>query len=577
MNKYAKIIATVRELHFRDAVVANASVCPKQNKNNIKTIDKHKSNTAWIDASVRLEKNQNKNHIKTFDKLKSNVVGEASLGDPLKEKKHTNNLMSNIPTSNTAITLIVLIITIIVLLILAGVTLSMVMGESGLFGKANKAKEQTSYANAQEKVRLAVLNSFNAQGDIDSNELKENINNIEGLKEKIEGDINYSLKIIVDNYEFVINDNGKVNEKLPENSKDNPQKAGIEVELKEGWNENTVKGISVGEGNTIPVPKDFYYVGGTLSSGVVISDSSADKNKYAGIEDVPAGVAYNSDGTVNEQKSELKGNQFVWIPCTADEYTKIDFGMSNVDWDKTTPDSEKAYIKKYSGFYIGRYEAGTSKLTFENNKTLETPTETLSWENNDYTLDKATRGKITCKAGEIPYYHANYQTAVGMSKAMYSDSKNIESNLVTGTQWDMVMKFISKESDYSDVKSTPWGNYTDGQVTYSQGQGRYILVDGSTGIEKGSFTTSDNKYHYGIRTSASSEDVKKNNLYDIAGNLWEWTTETAYQSNQTEKFNIRRGVGFNYKYADRSVCYRDYENLIRAAMNSGFRPVLYIK
>ena len=56
--------------------------------------------------------------------------------------------MSNIPTSNikfptsnSAITLIALIITIIVLLILAGVTLSMVMGESGLFGKANKAKE----------------------------------------------------------------------------------------------------------------------------------------------------------------------------------------------------------------------------------------------------------------------------------------------------------------------------------------------------------------------------------------------------------------------------------------------------
>ena len=189
------------------------------------------------------------------------------------------------PKSNFGITLIALIITIIVLLILAGVTLSMVMGESGLFGKANKAKEQTSYANAQEKVRLAVLNSYNSQGDLDSNELKENINNIDGLKEKIDGDIKYSLKITVDNYEFVINDNGKVNDKLPENSKDNPQKAGVEVELKEGWNENTVKGISVG-----------------------------------------------------------KENQFVWIPCTADEYAKIDFGMSNNNWDKTQHQIQKKHI-----------------------------------------------------------------------------------------------------------------------------------------------------------------------------------------------------------------------------------------
>ena len=298
------------------------------------------------------------------------------------------------PKSNFGITLIALIITIIVLLILAGVTLSMVMGESGLFGKANKAKEQTSYANAQKKVRLAVLNSYNSQGDLDSNELKENINNIDGLKEKIDGDIKYSLKITVDNYEFVINDNGKVNDKLPENSKDNPQKAGVEVELKEGWNENTVKGISVG-----------------------------------------------------------KGNQFVWIPCTADEYAKIDFGMANNNWDKTTPEEEKTKIEKYSGFYIGRYEAGVSKIEFANNKTLNEPIST-GWWNNDFVSSKVINGKITCKAGEIPYYHVDKKTATDMSITMYSDSKYVECSLVTGTQWDMAMRFISKEADYSDVKST---------------------------------------------------------------------------------------------------------------------------
>ena len=523
-------------------------------------------------------------NIKIFDKHKSNVVGVDVPDDPktkhrIINKSTSNNQTSNIkiPTSNTAITLIALIITIIVLLILAGVTLSMVMGESGLFGKANKAKEETSYANAQEKVRLAVLNSYNSQGDLDSNELKENINNIEGLKEKIDGDIKYSLKIVVDNYEFVINENGKVNDKLPENNKDNPQKAGVEVELKEGWNGNTVKGISVGEGNTIPVPKDFYYVGGTLSSGVVISDSSADKNKYAGIEDVPAGVEYNSDGTVNEQKSELKGNQFVWIPCTADEYAKIDFGNSNADWDKTTPDSEKAYIEKYSGFYVGRYEAGTNKLTFADNKTLETPTGTTSWMNENYTSDKVTSGKITCKAGEIPYYHANYQTAVDMSKAMYSESKYVESGLVTGTQWDMTLKFISKQSDYSDVKSSPWGNYTDGQVTYNKGQGRYIGVDGSNGIESGSFTTSDKEYHLGIRTTASSEGAKKNNLYDIAGNLWEWTTESSYPSDKTGTFNMLRGGSFSKNYLDYPVCFRGSNTINDRGTGNTFRPILYIK
>ena len=554
MNKYTETVATVRELHFREDVGADASVRPKQN------------------------------NIRTFGKFKSNVVGVGVLDDPLKEKKHTNKITSNnqtskikIPTSNSAITLIALIITIIVLLILAGVTLSMVMGESGLFGKANKAKEETSYANAQEKVRLAVLNSYNSQGDLDSNELKENINNIEGLKEKIDGDIKYSLKITVDNYEFEIKATGEVNDKLPENSKDNPQKAGVEVKLKEGWNENTVKGISVGEGNTIPVPKDFYYVGGTLSSGVVISDNKADKNKYAGIEDVPAGVAYNRDGTVNEQKSELKGNQFVWIPCKADEYKKIDFEMSDNNWDRTTSEEEKTKTEKYSGFYIGRYEAGTNKLTFADDKTLEIPTGTSGWGNNNYIASKVINGKITCKAGEIPYYHANYQTAIDMSKAMYSNNKYVESSLVTGTQWDMVMKFISEKENYSDVKSTPWGNYTDGQVTYSQGQGKYIKVDNSNGVEKGSFTTSDNKYHYGVRTTASSEDVKKNNLYDIAGNLWEWTTESAQVDGITSALNVLRGGSFYRSYEGVPACYRNYRYAVDTNTSGGFRPVLYIK
>lgn len=59
--------------------------------------------------------------------------------------------------SNSAITLIALIITIIVLLILAGVTLSMVMGENGIFGKANSAKEKTQKTTAEETIELAVL------------------------------------------------------------------------------------------------------------------------------------------------------------------------------------------------------------------------------------------------------------------------------------------------------------------------------------------------------------------------------------------------------------------------------------
>ena len=68
------------------------------------------------------------------------------------------------------ITLVALVITIIVLLILAGVTLSMVMGDSGIFGKANNAKEQTQLSNAEEMRKLAVLENEvkSVSGDADA-------------------------------------------------------------------------------------------------------------------------------------------------------------------------------------------------------------------------------------------------------------------------------------------------------------------------------------------------------------------------------------------------------------------------
>ena len=103
---------------------------------------------------------ENKNRIKERDIC----TNASNFGGQLKKKKHTNKPLSNIPTSNIkfptsnyAITLIALIITIIVLLILAGVTLNMVMGENGLFGKANNAKNKTEVAQYEEELRMCVL------------------------------------------------------------------------------------------------------------------------------------------------------------------------------------------------------------------------------------------------------------------------------------------------------------------------------------------------------------------------------------------------------------------------------------
>ena len=108
------------------------------------------------------------------------------------------------------------------------------------------------------------------------------------------------------------------NENLPENTSESPQEIGTVVVAKKNWNIETVTAISVGNGDTVPVPIGFYYVGGDLNTGVIISDNEEDK--YDG----------QTDKTTWEYTRSLKGNQFVWIPCTEEQYVKSEI------WNGTT-------------------------------------------------------------------------------------------------------------------------------------------------------------------------------------------------------------------------------------------------
>lgn len=466
---------------------------------------------------------------------------------------HTHRLFKK----DKGITLVALVITIIILLTLAGITIN-ALTNTGLLKKAQLAANESKYANAEEKVVLAVNASYDKTGNLNDNELKDNINKIDGLDKKIDT-IKYDLKIVVDGFQFTISKYGKITgEKtevatLPENKPDT--ETGTEVKTEEGWNTQTVYAVSVGNGEIVPIPKGFYYVGGTLESGVVISDNSKDKNKYSGVENVPDGAVYNTDGTVKtneftieEEKKSIIGNQFVWIPCKEKEYAKYNFGIGYGDWDFHTPEVEKIQIQKYGGFYIGRYEAGTSEITLKDNYTFEEPIGTASYggyENPNFTSDKVISGKITCKAGEIPYYHSDYKTALDMTEAMYS-TNCIQSSLVTGTMWDMAIKFISERADYSDLKNTPWGNYNTDMSnvegsTIDYEKGRYLAI-GSKAIEQGAFTKADGKYYYAMRTTGWTEGSKKKNIYDLAGNLWEWTEEI---SDLSDSYYVFRGRKFS--------------------------------
>ena len=457
---------------------------------------------------------------------------------------------------NKGITLIALVITIIILLILAGITISTLTGENGILSKAKVAKELTEEKAKEEEEKLKEYEKL--LGIDEKQDLPENTESTEaGTLVRLPEDWNIKRPDKLDG------ENGEI--------------------VSVGKKQASVYAVSDGKANTVPVPYGFYYVGGTKETGFVISDHVGDKDKYKGKEDVPAGVSYNSDGTVNKETSELKGNQFVWIPCNISEYEKYDFGMQNTTgWDRYTNSAEKVQIDSYRGFYVGRYEAGTSEITLADNVKFDKAStgNTINgiwWQNGSFVVSKVTDGKITSKAGEIPYYHADYETAIEMSERMYNN-EYVRSGLMTGTMWDVMLKFMAEnKTDYSDMKNTPWGNYKDNtNVSYTAGIGRYLTVNSSNASTQDA-VVADNSYHYGIRTTASSEGVKKKNLYDVAGNQWEWTQEMCYITNNENLMYNLRGGSFHSSITDNPTSYRGYNYAIATHTNFGFRPALYIR
>ena len=123
---------------------------------------------------------------------------------------------------NKGITLIALVITIIVLLILAGVTIATLTGDNGILTKAQSAKTQNDKATVKEKVDLAIAASLDETGKISLEQLKTNLNNVDGInpiKEDLT-DSSFPLEVTVDGTKVTIkkDSNGKYSTSVGEST-----------------------------------------------------------------------------------------------------------------------------------------------------------------------------------------------------------------------------------------------------------------------------------------------------------------------------------------------------------------------
>ena len=441
------------------------------------------------------------------------------------------------------ITLVALVVTIIVLIILAGVSINLLVGQDGLISRAKLAKEQYENAALDEQNKL--------------NELYERL---AGNWSEEEEEENNQLPVLTADTEA-----GTI-VKLPDEWTTETARyvsTNTGVEITEVTKVASVYAVAIGGGESVPVPYGFYYVGGNLATGVVISDAEADKNKYVNDENKDVGI-------------DLVGNQFVWIPCSTNAYVKTDWGKQNANWDNTTPKAELSQIEKYSGFYVGRYEAGLAS-----DMTEFTTNQTHTGSNQVYNQYKTPQSK----AGLVPWNFVDWTHSKANAESMYNNNY-VSSGLITGTQWDVILNTMKSKAGLSDsdiTNSNSWGNYKNKQLTFT-GRKAVASHNGSNWILApfGTQTTDGTKGTYSgnggeLLTTGASATTQKYHIFDIAGNLWEWTEEDSHYQTSGQYRVVRGGDYLNpsgygpacYRYGSCTVSYTDF--------SVGFRAVLYIK
>ena len=390
---------------------------------------------------------------------------------------------------NKGITLVALIITIVVMLILVAVSVNVII-KSNLIGTAEKTVDKYKTASEEE----------GNNGVIEINGKKyASIEDYQAKKEYIDSNIPGGTRVT-------------------ENTK------------------------YVSGGKTAWIPKGFTVSGidseRTIKSGLVIYD-------------IPEGTTPDWS---NPDSVKTKYNQFVWIPVevkstdtensiarfyrsewTANESTGGE-RTNGLSTDYTEPDSTNdtadktgianqianltKSIYKYGGFYIGRYEAGS-----ETERTSSSGVTTLGIKQDMYPYNYVKWGDSESSIGTTG--------AVYLSNSLYNTNEyGATSMLCTGACWDSMLDFI-KDSEHSVTDSTKWGNYSNSE-TFEITRGAYAVYNNNT---LGSFNNVGSKYSKMKNTSillttGATERNCSKNIYDVAGNCYEWTTESNSSSNR---------------------------------------------
>ncbi len=361
-----------------------------------------------------------------------------------------------------------------------------------------------------------------------------------------------------------------------------------------------IKGTLQSTAETTPyLPDDsFKKVPGTdLSKGLVIEDKY--ENQYVWVE-VPKSLYNNINYNSNNAKKPSSSTDYANIEYCLQQYTATyRNGTSysdeyypddkNVGWfaDATAYNNLKNSMLKSvyenGGFYVGRYEAGIDTTT-GTNRTSKGPTNS----DGKYTIE----GMPTpvSKADAYPYTYVTRTQAQNLASNVNSGTKT--SSLMFGVQWDLVLAFMSKDTSRitstEDLtqNSTTIGNYMNSTFQLSQ-TGQYAVCsnDSLSSTWKPSTTSTTNFVDSSrnkiaqssngngiLVTTGGTEQSNVMNIYDMAGNVWEWTLEkTSYTGGPC----VLRGGYFDDTGSDFPAATRGNDSTDDSYNDMGFRVSLF--
>ena len=341
----------------------------------------------------------------------------------------------------------------------------------------------------------------------------------------------------------------------------------LTAEPKQPGEEANGGSTSVSSNETRPyLPTGFTQVKGTtLKNGLTIQDSTG--NQYVWVEVPKTGKVYPTAGLnitefttdeytaieddlhtytdVYRDGTSYKDEYYSGVGLTSDEYTNL---------KKTMLKS----VYQNGGFYVGKYETGIESGPKTSGSSSTEPTEIPVIKQNAYPYNS-----VTCSQAQ--------------TLASKMESGNYTSSLMFGVQWDLVLQYLeTKGTSQSDLKtnSTNWGNYEDNLWNITNANSKYAIYDDK--LENFDWTSGA----YGIKDSdtivllstGASDDFSKQGIYDLAGNVWEWTLE--YASDSRYPCAIRGGY-YNLSGNLYPAAYRSNHSTTNFLNTFGFRVVLY--